>query len=369
MADNNTAAATTMMQSSQLEQYLLLAKTAKGAAAAELIKQVTEAPGVHVFGELLDMPNIQELANGPHSTYLNLLNLFAFGTYATYHENKSQFPPLTPAMVTKLRHLTIVSLATKTKCIPYSTLLKELDMKNLRELEDMIIDVIYADVVRGKLDQKNNQLEVDYTIGRDIRPEDVNTIIRVLQECFPGWRKRIGDALRTEIACEETASGESESELGAGVTETLKCIPYSTLLKELDMKNLRELEDMIIDVIYADVVRGKLDQKNNQLEVDYTIGRDIRPEDVNTIIRVLQEWCTSCETVVNSIECQITRANAMKDSHIKLKQHIENEVASVKKNLKVQSQDVDDQMGADGRDDSHMDKPGKKGSKSKGCVS
>ncbi|KAH6933802.1 hypothetical protein HPB50_018281 [Hyalomma asiaticum] len=114
MADN-TAISTTVMQSSQLEQYLLLAKTAKGAAAAELIKQVTEAPGVHVFGELLDMPNIQELANGPHSSYLNLLNLFAFGTYATYHENKSQFPPLTPAMITKLRHLTIVSLATKTK--------------------------------------------------------------------------------------------------------------------------------------------------------------------------------------------------------------------------------------------------------------
>ncbi|XP_077532867.1 COP9 signalosome subunit 7 [Haemaphysalis longicornis] len=258
MAENKSPMSA--MQSSQLEQYLLLAKTAKGAAAAELIKQVTEAPGVHVFGELLDMQNIQELANGPHSSYLNLLNLFAFGTYAAYHENKDQFPPLTPAMITKLRHLTIVSLATKTKCIPYSTLLKELDMKNLRELEDLIIDVIYADVVRGKLDQKNNQLEVDYTIGRDIRPA----------------------------------------------------------------------------------------------------------EDVNTIIKVLQEWCTSCETVLNNIECQIGRANAMKDSHMKQKQHIENEVASIKKNLKVQSQDVDDQMGADGRDDCHMDKPGKKQSKGKG---
>ncbi|KAG0427770.1 hypothetical protein HPB47_025194, partial [Ixodes persulcatus] len=145
------------------------------------------------------------------------------------------------------------------------------------------------------------------------------------------------------------------------------CIPYSTLLKELDMKNLRELEDLIIEVIYADVVRGKLDQKNNQLEVDYTIGRDIRTEDIGTVIKVLQEWCTSCEVVLNNIECQISRANAMKDSHIKLKQQIENEVTSIKKNLKVQSQDAEDQVTTDAREDGHMDKPSKKQAKAKGA--
>lgn len=47
--------------SNPLEQYVLLAKTAKGAAMAELIRQVLEAPNVYVFGELLDMPNICEV--------------------------------------------------------------------------------------------------------------------------------------------------------------------------------------------------------------------------------------------------------------------------------------------------------------------
>lgn len=70
----------------------------------------------------------------------------------------------------------------------------------------------------------------------------------------------------------------------------LQCIPYSVLLKELDLNNLRELEDLIIEVVYADIVEGKLDQRNNQFEVDYAIGRDIRPESVGTIIDVLQEW-------------------------------------------------------------------------------
>jgi COP9 signalosome complex subunit 7 len=45
-----------------LEQFVLLAKSAKGAAAVELVKQVLEAPGVHVFGELLDMPNVVEVS-------------------------------------------------------------------------------------------------------------------------------------------------------------------------------------------------------------------------------------------------------------------------------------------------------------------
>ena len=38
-----------------------------------------QAPGVFVFGELLDMANIQDLENSPNAKYLNLLNLFAYG--------------------------------------------------------------------------------------------------------------------------------------------------------------------------------------------------------------------------------------------------------------------------------------------------
>ena len=44
-----------------IEQFVLLAKSAKGAAAAELVKQALDTPGVYVFRELLDMPNIKEV--------------------------------------------------------------------------------------------------------------------------------------------------------------------------------------------------------------------------------------------------------------------------------------------------------------------
>lgn len=49
--------------SNPLEQFVVLAKAARGAAAVELVKQVLEAPGVHVFGELLDTDNIKEVSS------------------------------------------------------------------------------------------------------------------------------------------------------------------------------------------------------------------------------------------------------------------------------------------------------------------
>lgn len=45
----------------RIEPFLLMSKAAKGAAAAKLIQDATSAPGVFVFGELLEQPNIQEV--------------------------------------------------------------------------------------------------------------------------------------------------------------------------------------------------------------------------------------------------------------------------------------------------------------------
>ena len=48
---------------SKIETFLLLAKGAKGAAAAKLIENATSAPGVFNFGELLELPNVQEVSS------------------------------------------------------------------------------------------------------------------------------------------------------------------------------------------------------------------------------------------------------------------------------------------------------------------
>lgn len=59
----------------RLEPFLLISKSAKGAAAAKLIQDATSAPGVFVFAELLELPSIQEarpIAASPFfsSTYI-----------------------------------------------------------------------------------------------------------------------------------------------------------------------------------------------------------------------------------------------------------------------------------------------------------
>lgn len=79
----------------------------------------------------------------------------------------------------------------------------------------------------------------------------------------------------------------------------------------------------------VDIIHGKLDQRNKQLEVDYAIGRDIRPEDISKISSTLQEWCDSCESVLITIENQIDRANSAKAMRIKHMDDIESEVIFV----------------------------------------
>eukprot|EP00794_Sanderia_malayensis_P015261 gene15261-16836_t len=165
---------------SPLEQFLLLAKSAKSSAAAQLIRQVTEAPGVYFFGELLEMPNIAELSVGEYKKDWDLLNLFAFGNYKDYEENISNFPTLNPVQITKLRHLTIIALASSSRHIAYRALLCELGMKSVRELEDLIIEAVYAGVILGKLDQQRQQLEIEFVIGRDIKSETIDEVVNAL---------------------------------------------------------------------------------------------------------------------------------------------------------------------------------------------
>ncbi|KAJ6501785.1 hypothetical protein DFH09DRAFT_1001301 [Mycena vulgaris] len=178
----------------KLEPFLLMAKSLKGAAAAKLISDATSAPGVFVFAELLELNNIQELGKSEtHAKSLALLELFAYRTFGDYMQNKDAFPPLNAAQTTKLKHLSIVSLASERRVLPYTDLLRALDMPTVRELEDLIIDAIYLDILRGKLDQKQAQLEVEYTMGRDLAPGGVDAVLAALRD----WAATTASVLQT----------------------------------------------------------------------------------------------------------------------------------------------------------------------------
>jgi COP9 signalosome complex subunit 7 len=56
------------------------------------------------------------------------------------------------------------------------------------------------------------------------------------------------------------------------------------------MPSIRDLEDLIIDAIYLCLLRGKLDQKEQQFEVEYTMGRDLEPGRLEDVLATLNDW-------------------------------------------------------------------------------
>ena len=87
---------------------------------------------------------MQQLAGTSASPTFELLRLFAFGTWSDYKSSdvlKAQ--PLSEAQATKLKKLTIVSLASQSKTLAYDVLMRELEMSSVREVEDLLIECIY----------------------------------------------------------------------------------------------------------------------------------------------------------------------------------------------------------------------------------
>ncbi|SGY62907.1 BQ5605_C007g04752 [Microbotryum silenes-dioicae] len=165
------------------QPFCLLAKSARGASAAALVAQATAAPGVYVFGELLAMPSIQDLATSEgHASSLELLKIFAYGTWSDYHQNRSSLPELGPVQEVKLRHLTIVSLAMQARVIAYSTLLSTLELDSIPKLEDLLIEGIYAGVFDGRLDQHRARIEITSSIGRDVRSDPITEPVKATSD-------------------------------------------------------------------------------------------------------------------------------------------------------------------------------------------
>lgn len=164
-----------------LEQFCLLAKSARGKALVQLIETATSEPNLFAFGELLEAPHIKEMEGSEHAASLELLKLFAFGTWPEYKARAGTLPKLSPRQVLKLKQLTVMTLAETSKTLTYETLMQQLDVSNVRELEDLLInDCMYAGIAKGKLDQQRRCFEVQFSLGRDLRPGQLDDMVSSL---------------------------------------------------------------------------------------------------------------------------------------------------------------------------------------------
>ena len=68
---------------------------------------------------------------------------------------------------------------------------------------------------------------------------------------------------------------------------------------------MRALEDLIIDAIYADILRGKLNQQQAVLEVSWSMGRDLAPGELEQILDLLRGWAGRTKEVVSVLDQKI----------------------------------------------------------------
>ena len=189
------ASSVTTIENDPITPFRTLAATYKCASSLRpLINQVLSQPKIYAgFADLLHMPHISTLlsTNTSDVAFLHTLELFAYGVYDDYLSKQSQesgyYLSLTDVQLLKLKQLTIVTIIsssahTTKPYIPYQTLYDKLHITSIRELEDLLMECIYSNIIVGKCDQRTMCfISTGSTISRDIKLEYVNGYINKLK--------------------------------------------------------------------------------------------------------------------------------------------------------------------------------------------
>ncbi|XP_077235324.1 COP9 signalosome complex subunit 7-like isoform X2 [Tasmannia lanceolata] len=210
-------------QTELIEYFVKQAENLRGDSLANLIIEATSHSSLFAFSEILSVPNVVELQGTEYSIFLDVLRLFAHGTWSDYKSNAGCLPTLVPDQVRKLKQLSVLTLAETNKVLPYDQLMQELDVANVRELEDFLInECMYAGIVRGKLDQLRRYFEVQFAAGRDLRPGQLSSMLQTL-----------------------TTWLNTSDNLLISIQEKIK---WADTMSELDKKHRKEIEDKVEDV-------------------------------------------------------------------------------------------------------------------------
>ncbi|KAK8630502.1 hypothetical protein V6N13_079293 [Hibiscus sabdariffa] len=208
-------------------------------ALDSVIVEATSHHSLFSFSEILALPTVAELEGTENSVYLEVLRLFAHGTWSDY---KSKLEPILIVWLLLWNEFnTLLSFLYHKlfscfllQVLPYDQLMLELDVTNVREPEDFIInECIYAGIVRGKLDQMRRCFEVQFAAGRDLRPGQLGSMIQTLSN----W---LGTSDNLLISIQEK-------------------IKWADNMSELDKKHRKEVEDRVEEVKKSISVKADVD--------------------------------------------------------------------------------------------------------------
>ncbi|KAF2720473.1 hypothetical protein K431DRAFT_313326 [Polychaeton citri CBS 116435] len=191
-----------------LEPFLALAKSATSPrAAADLITQATSAPNTYVFAELLQQPNIQQLARQEqYGSHYTQLQMFAWGTWESYHATPN-LPELSSTQQLKLRLLSLLTISSekpsassKQHHLSYSSLSSRLDLRSAIDLEHLVTQAIYENLITATLNPADQTVVITSVAPlRDLAPGSVQTLVSELA-AWGGRCDTVLSDLEAEIA-------------------------------------------------------------------------------------------------------------------------------------------------------------------------
>ncbi|GLT84313.1 hypothetical protein SLE2022_025490 [Rubroshorea leprosula] len=228
-------------QAELIDHFVNRASASKGSALGSIIVEATSHPSLFAFSEILAVSTVAELPGTEHSVFVDMLRLFAHGTWSDYKNNAGRLPQLAPDQVLKLKQLTVLTLAETNKVLPYDQLMQELDVTNVRELEDFLInECMYAGIVRGKLDQLRRCFEVQFAAGRDLRPGQLGNMIQTLSSWL-ATSDNLLISIQEKIKWADTMS-ELDKKHGKDVEERVEEVKKSISLKaDVDFRGIEEI--------------------------------------------------------------------------------------------------------------------------------
>jgi len=182
--------------SQSINDYIKLATGTSGSTLVALIKRSLGEKTLFVYGELLALDQVKNLekGSGDDKKIYDQLQLFAYGDYQDYKNGgECKYGTLNATQIKKLKMLTIASLGAKSSEITYDKLMKALDMNNVRDIEDLILDTIYEGLIFAKLDQNAKIVQIDFAMGRDVKPEQ----LKEMQLVLANWLKKSEELIQT----------------------------------------------------------------------------------------------------------------------------------------------------------------------------
>ena len=92
------------------------------------------------------------------------------------------------------------------------------------------------------------------------------------------------------------------------------------MLEELDLQNMRELEDLVIQSIENSLLLAKINQNDQRIIVESVFGRDATVKDVDGFLDIMAKWKNKTEKMVllldekiDNIKTQVKQSEEMEE--------------------------------------------------------